>query len=230
MSGMASLAQAQARALRERQFRAKQRPSRVLASVVLAIIISGLAPVAGQAGSGGTADKSVWAPPVRYLNIEQVEPPRDVRASAWRSPYCTTWNDGCDVCGRASVADRPTCTQMNPSNQPGSCQRHVIMCTSVDIRALDEVCATWFSYKLDLNAQRRLLAGETIRRIGTGVHNDWGRDGERYALMSSTLFGSDRNTLQSSQRVLGHPILGTYDIKTTICEVTYETRPPLPAK
>ncbi|WP_315771806.1 MULTISPECIES: hypothetical protein [unclassified Bradyrhizobium] len=133
----------------------------------VAVIMS--LPMACHAGGGGTtstADKSAWAPPVRYLELEQVEPPRGVRASAWRSPYCKTWNDGCDVCQRASAADRPACSQMDTSRQPDSCQRHVIMCTSVDKRALDEVCATWFSYWLDLDVQRRLLAGETVRQIG----------------------------------------------------------------
>src|SRR5262245_18580894 len=89
------------------------------------------------------------APPVRYLPLEQVEPRRDVKASAWRSPYCVKWNDGCEACERASATKTPACSPRDPPQQAGACRPHIVECTNIDIHALNEVCALWFSYRLD---------------------------------------------------------------------------------
>jgi hypothetical protein len=48
-------------------------------------------------------------PPIIRMPLSQVEPPRNVPAAEWKSPYCTKWNDGCTECTRKSAKSKTTC-------------------------------------------------------------------------------------------------------------------------
>ena len=194
------------------------------------------------------ASQAKFAPPVAYWPLEEVEPPRTVRASAWRSPYCTQWHDGCEVCERATANDQPRCEQARAAAE---CRRHAVMCSKVDVPARDKVCGIWSSYSLSLDQQRRLMAGETIRaHFGGGLLNDWARSEEvpdflrprvqnrgkgrrieeqEYTLVPAEYMGPLTITLQSVKRILPEIELGITNIETTYCRASYLDHPPRPA-
>lgn len=200
--------------------------------VALTIAAACVPELVGAAGLQHHPSQTSRAPPVRYLPLSQVEPPRTVRASAWRSPYCTKWLDGCEACARASARDRPKCTSIETSDQSAECRPHGVMCTDVDRRLLDRICAVWTSYSLGIDVQRRLLAGETIQsngRFGGGQHNDWGRTKRGYRIVSNDYLGPLTITLQSVQRALPGVEIGRADIRTIYCRSSYVDLPPQPA-
>jgi hypothetical protein len=56
--------------------------------------------------------------PLTIVSSRQaVEPSRDLPAAEWKSPYCRTWDDGCDACQRASDGSQSTgdvtCVSLN---------------------------------------------------------------------------------------------------------------------
>src|SRR6266849_5849407 len=100
------------------------------------------------------------APPVRYLPLDQVEPARTAKPSAWQSPYCTKWYDGCEACERRNAKAPASCSSTSSSGDAATCQRHAILCESVDLDAIAKVCMIWSHYVVSVGEQTRLLAGE----------------------------------------------------------------------
>lgn len=76
--------------------------------------------------------------PVRVLPQDVAEPPRTVRANEWRSPYCTEWTDGREVCERANAGARARCRQLPPA--VAATKRHPVACLMADLDRLSLVC------------------------------------------------------------------------------------------
>jgi hypothetical protein len=78
--------------------------------------------------------------PVRLMPRDIVEPPRDVAAREWKSPYCTEWSDGIEFCTRQR-ADEPATCQPIPENQRSALPApHPVACFSADRDRLRVVC------------------------------------------------------------------------------------------
>ncbi len=70
-------------------------------------------------------------PPIRILPIEAVDPSRQVIATKWQSPFCTTWDDGCTICERQSAESAPVCNEiLDAKNRYKSekCSLHAVKC------------------------------------------------------------------------------------------------------
>jgi hypothetical protein len=82
--------------------------------------------------------KGTAVPPVRLLPPKALEPARDVRASTWRSPYCTHWTDGVEDCSRASIHQAAVCKPRSESERAG--KRAPIACLNADFDRLARIC------------------------------------------------------------------------------------------
>jgi hypothetical protein len=73
-------------------------------------------------------------PPIIALPLDVVEPPRNVPAAQWNSPYCAHWDDGCTDCTRAQPHGKALCQSQNDSLRKGrssgnqACSRRAIIC------------------------------------------------------------------------------------------------------
>lgn len=90
-------------------------------------------------------------PPVILLPLSAVEPPRDVAAESWHSPYCAHWNDGCTECLRASKDQASKCSAERDSgrseeiSQQGECKRRAIICfREMDATYFDRICRSFY--------------------------------------------------------------------------------------
>jgi len=84
--------------------------------------------VAATEGAGGRETRR-GPPPFRPMTIEEIEPPRDVAAAEYRSPFCLRWHDGCTTCERPSVTGEVACAPR--SGASSACERHAIVCKRV---------------------------------------------------------------------------------------------------
>jgi hypothetical protein len=182
--------------------------------------------------------------PIRYLPLEQVEPARTAKASDWQSPFCTKWYDGCEACERRNAKAPARCASTPSSGDTATCQRHAILCESVDWDALNEVCAIWSNFVLSAESQKRLLAGETITNTEFGAVNYWStkrkglervipkellRTKSRYVIMPSTILGLRKPlTLEALQAKWPGLEIGRADITDYYCRATYQELPPHP--
>jgi hypothetical protein len=185
-----------------------------------------------------------WAPPVQYLPLEQVEPSRATKASIWQSPYCTKWHDGCEACERRNAQDPSRCSTTASPGEAATCRRHPIICASVDWDALNEVCAIWKLYTLNIATQRLLLAGQTITHHEDGARNEWARKSKRhltvvpreeflkrkgYLLLPGAILGAQKwITLESQQEKWPGLEIGRSHISDYYCQATYQELPPQP--
>jgi hypothetical protein len=78
------------------------------------------------------------AVPVRIVPQSVAEPPRNVPAAEWKSPYCTEWSDGLSICKRDKVGEVGRCAE---AEKPG--QLHAVACRVADLARLSEVCFHW---------------------------------------------------------------------------------------
>jgi hypothetical protein len=149
------------------------------------------------------AVKSNWNPPVLYVPITKVEPPRNVPASSWLSPYCTKWNDGCEECERKDATDKPQCRRLAIADR-AACHSRTITCSRVDQNAFDRICALEYYYTLDLGTQNRLLAGEAVTvSTKSGQSNYWmlaDVDKNKYELMWEGVIAPPRTITLESER------------------------------
>jgi hypothetical protein len=82
------------------------------------------------------------------LPIGLVEPPRDVAAPDWNSPYCGHWDDGCSECTRAAIDEKPQCNPNNENEGDSSgreCKRRAIICfKEIDPSYFNRICSRYF--------------------------------------------------------------------------------------
>jgi hypothetical protein len=221
----------------------RKRGGRV-AKAVLVVGVLIAAASQGHARGGGPAPPK-WAPPVRYLPLDQVEPARTTKASAWPSPFCTKWNDGCEGCERPNAKAPARCSAPSGSDTT-ACRRHSMICSSVDWDALTEVCAIWKLYELNVATQHLLLAGQSVSHHDNGALNEWARKTRTtpflgipreeflrrkgYLLMPSAILGVQRwITLESLQFKWPGLEVGRSHISDYYCQATYQELPPQPA-
>jgi hypothetical protein len=77
-------------------------------------------------------------PPFIKLPLAAVEPPRNVPAAQWNSPYCAHWEDGCTECKRGAISDAAQC---HSEGDTGACARRAIICFKViDDEYFRKVC------------------------------------------------------------------------------------------
>lgn len=115
---------------------------------VSAIICATAAMFSMRLSTSGTAKD----PPIIPLPMSTVEPPRDVTAESWKSPYCAHWNDGCTECFRSSRDETPKCSEERDSgrsetmSQGGGCKRRAIICfKEMDATYFDRICERFLS-------------------------------------------------------------------------------------
>ncbi|WP_158816035.1 hypothetical protein [Methylocapsa sp. S129] len=124
-------------------------------------------------------------PPVIKLPLDVVEPPRNVAATQWNSPYCAHWEDGCIECMRATVGNAPQCNEETGRDgqdqndiRTANCKRRAVIC----FKALDE---TYFN---------RICRGFYVEQYFKG------RDGVFFA------DGPPNSTVGALQTAAGSPI------------------------
>jgi hypothetical protein len=78
--------------------------------------------------------------PVRALPQKIVEPPRDVPAHDWRSPYCIAWSDGVEFCTRDNASQAGTCKSIPNDKRSEGRVPHPVACLSADPQRLFLVC------------------------------------------------------------------------------------------
>jgi hypothetical protein len=170
-----------------------------------------------------------WAPPVRYLPREQVDPPRMAPAAEWRSAFCTKWHDGCEQCERSTAAADPHCAPTAISAAAPACRRHPVTCSEVDEHALDRVCRSWTRTELSLADQKRLLAGAAVSPREYGMHNDWSRVGDGYEPAAIDILLIRRPLNLTILRDEWRERLGQVAIVNYHCPITYLEQPPMPS-
>ncbi len=123
----------------------------------------------------------VPAPPIRAVPILQAETPRTVAARDWRSPYCSSWTDGCETCVRSESLSKSTC---HPNTKPGDaiCRRQRVSCSSTntkpewtlhgvysipDYSELDRLCSEYVLTEIYHFSDGKNLS------VGTIIDNDW---------------------------------------------------------
>jgi hypothetical protein len=95
-----------------------------------------------RAGEPAHVTKEV-GPQVTKLPLDVVEPPRNVAAAEWKSPYCGRWFDGCTQCSRESVNSEPRCVPRQGLSA-GDCVRHAVLCLApMSIASLTNICAAY---------------------------------------------------------------------------------------
>jgi hypothetical protein len=113
------------------------------ALLLIAISLSSGTPAAQPAPPTG-ADEG---PPITKLPLNVVEPPRDVPAAQWNSPYCGHWGDGCTECTRAASGAAPVC-RAETANKGAQCARHAIICLrEFDAAKFDRICSNFYIEK-----------------------------------------------------------------------------------
>ena len=76
-------------------------------------------------------------PPIDGLPMSEVDPPRDVSADKWQSPFCTDWDDGCTSCLREDSQAAPSCTKFNSIYNYHGCTTHHVFCNKADSSVLN---------------------------------------------------------------------------------------------
>ena len=121
--------------------------------------------------------------PVRVLPQDDVEPPRSVRAHEWRSPYCTEWTDGQEICERVNATVPATCRQI-PSAVAAP-KRHPVACLSADLDRLPLIC--WRDAVMDPGEPIPYWRNRWEKQNSSGilVQHNWFWDAEVKAWLGS---------------------------------------------
>jgi hypothetical protein len=82
--------------------------------------------------------------PIVVMPLAEIEPPRNVPAAEWKSPYCAKWDDGCTECTRTSADAPATCKPAADYIGGGTCKPRGVLCaTSIshdNVSELARVC------------------------------------------------------------------------------------------
>jgi hypothetical protein len=122
----------------------------VLGAAAVALGIVGLVAATGPGRSQESQGEDKRTP-IKVMPMLAIEPPRDVPAAQWKSPYCARWDDGCTECTRASRDDEPECRPADDYIGEGVCTPRGNLCyTAIDhggYTELDSVCwkKAWIS-------------------------------------------------------------------------------------
>jgi hypothetical protein len=108
----------------------------------------------------------VASPPIRRLPLGEVEPPRNVPAAQWKSPYCGHWEDGCTECRRHSE-DGPLECHAKSSRQ-AACEPRFVMCDeAMDYEQLDRICPIFAIREISE------FKGGILREFGSLFRTSW---------------------------------------------------------
>lgn len=137
------------------------------------------------------------APPIIKLPLVVVDPPRNVPAAEWNSPYCGRWSDGCTACTRTNAGGSPQChreTDGEHEDQSGlraaNCKRHVIICfKEIEATYFDRICSDFLDERFFRRKDGRILAHEY------GMKVVWSLSGNEYI--------SDRTTQIDPRLLIG---------------------------
>jgi hypothetical protein len=114
--------------------------------------------------------------PVRMMPLSVVDPPRNVSALQWRSPYCTAWTDGKTLCKRdAAIRDAETfCTADNADyGQAYQAGPIGVSCLFADLDALSRVCSKWALYDPGIPIPHFKAYQVRTRAYGLFVQENW---------------------------------------------------------
>ena len=82
--------------------------------------------------------------PIVKLPLDVVEPPRNVPAARWNSPYCGHWGDGCTECTRTVADEAPQC-HAEKDRSPSACKPRAIICLKeYDPAKFNRICSNFF--------------------------------------------------------------------------------------
>jgi hypothetical protein len=101
-------------------------------------------------------------PPVIKLPLDSVEPPRDVAAREWNSPYCGDWDDGCVECERTAPGHSSQCH--DEKNLDGKhCTRRAIICFKAMSKELvNKLCSRVELEGLYNSSSNEIIADSTV--------------------------------------------------------------------
>jgi hypothetical protein len=110
-------------------------------------------------------------PPVISLPIEVVEPPRNVVATQWSSPYCGHWDDGCVECTRSAIGNAAQCH--NEPNWHGlECRRRKVICfDATDETYFDRICSSAITIIYSKNEDGSITAAGTAWTVNWHLIN-----------------------------------------------------------
>jgi hypothetical protein len=99
-------------------------------------------PCAAAAKSG-----EAEGPPIKVMPLSEIEPPRNVPAAEWKSPYCAKWDDGCTECNRTNLDEEPHCHPAVDYIGVGVCKPRGVLCAESLMRGayyeIESVCWRW---------------------------------------------------------------------------------------
>jgi len=120
------------------------RASGLIRAVFTLVVLISLAHKACADQPDGVQRKEA-GPPIIVLPLDVVEPPRNVPAIEWNSPYCGHWDDGCVACRRQTVLAPLKCDEEAPV-RGNACRRHAIACYEIiDESVFAQVCKRFLS-------------------------------------------------------------------------------------
>jgi hypothetical protein len=137
-----------------------RRNSAFLSCVALLLVLAAMASPALAEDAQTPEDADRPPPPIVYMPLRAVEPPRNVPAAQWRSPYCGTWDDGCTECTRKTLDETPVCKPVDHYIGGGTCKPRGIVCE----RAVNQLPAP----KCHTNSDNKVVC-----TLGPGPHPDF---------------------------------------------------------
>jgi hypothetical protein len=134
--------------------------SLLLICTVLLVALSAWTSRAVAENAQAPEDAGRPPPPIVYMPLREVEPPRNVPATQWKSPYCGTWDDGCTECTRKTLDETPVCKPVDHYIGGGTCKLRGIVCE----RSVNQLPQP----KCQRNADNKVIC-----TLGPGPHPDF---------------------------------------------------------
>jgi hypothetical protein len=149
---------------------------------VIALHAAGWLTGAGRAQQPEPPAVKEEGPPIVKLPLDIVEPPRNVPAAEWNSPYCGHRDDGCTECTRGNAGGSAQCHQesdgtgQNQSTPRATvCERRAIICfKEIDSTYFDRICSGFLDEEFFRRRDGRIIANEYAMRV------DWILSGGKY--------------------------------------------------